>query len=209
MKEPVCTHSKNICELLLPDSENSRLCLRMEFPHFDGEDKGFRRINAFYEKRQKRLSDYYTHKTTQIGKMFADGKDPVFPSSITLSYRITLDTDEIKSIFFTSETVIDGKVYRYYSAESWNVRNGYIIMLSDVVPTVGKYRWELFDRLYDECVALPRSYFPDLRRRLRRYYSPDNFYFTDNGIAVFYQPGTICDASYGLITIRIETESGQ
>jgi len=185
--------------LLLPNSEHPTLSLTISMPEIKAEHKGVAGINAFYEKRKNRLVRYYRRQSEKI----KNGSDLL--STVSLEHQITESSDGLISILFTSRQRLGRCRSTYYSAEVWDIKSGYLFSDRDFFAKYGMSRDDVFSQVSDEIAQSNIHFYSNVRFRLRRYYSPDNYCIKDGCPVLFYQPGTLCDSIYGLVKFQLNS----
>lgn len=188
-------------EFVFPVSDDFTVTLRTEIPLFTGGGKQAKRINRFYAKKLRRTAAYYRKTSKKAGRR------PLYPRKIVMTYELSDMTAEhtsiLRKITFESEAAVTD---RYFS-ENWS-STGDIMFLEDLLPSAAARKRRIADAIYEKCSSFHTVKFSKkLKRDIIRYFSPENFYFKEGSIYIFYQPGQIADEKHGLISVPFDFNS--
>ena len=100
------------------------------------------------------------------------------------------------------ENVGPGPSTRRRWGDTWDLRTGYPVTLSDFFPRRVPWKRILLDFAAGEIERQEKRglscYHPDWRRRLRRYFNPRNYYLTPDGITFYFPMYALAPAAEGI-----------
>lgn len=164
---------------------------------------------------QKRINNYYTyvankllnHCEKTLYKFALDAYNAMsagIPFSVTMTYEITKNAGGVLSLFSDVYEYMGGahgNTTRY--GDTWSLRNGYPIAISSLFPKKAKYKKMIIafviQQAEDNLQHGGDIYYADFRPLIQKKYSEDNFYLTEDGLAIFYQQYDIAPYVAGII----------
>ncbi|MCR4772103.1 MAG: RsiV family protein [Oscillospiraceae bacterium] len=153
--------------------------LDVRLPHIDGVPK---RVNNYYSILEKRLRSFCRRRARA-------GERGIY----RLDYTVGLSGGEYISIY--CDVYRDG-VVRARTACTWDAASGYPLPLGHFTELSRRAVTGRISALIER-ERFP-VYFKSYGKRLRRFYDPDNFWLSEEGIHFYYQPLTLAPAEYGV-----------
>ena len=125
-----------------------------------------------------------------------------------LTYQVTYNEGGLWSLYTQSrEQGPGGQTALLRRGDTWDLASGYPVALSALVPRRSGWRRRLLEAVEAEAAqrtaAGVSQYHEGVRRRLRQYFNPQNFYLTGEGLAVFYPMYAIAPAMEGIPVFTI------
>ena len=120
-----------------------------------------------------------------------------------LTYQVTYNEGGLWSLYTQSrEQGPGGQTALLRRGDTWDLASGYPVALSALFPRRSGWRRRLLEAVEAEAAqrtaAGVSQYHEGVRRRLRQYFNPQNFYLTGEGLAVFYPMYAIAPAMEGI-----------
>ena len=124
-----------------------------------------------------------------------------------LTYQVTYNEGGLWSLYTQSrEQGPGGQTALLRRGDTWDLASGYPVALSALFRRSG-WRRRLLEAVEAEAAqrtaAGVSQYHEGVRRRLRQYFNPQNFYLTGEGLAVFYPMYAIAPAMEGIPVFTI------
>ena len=125
-----------------------------------------------------------------------------------LTYQVTYNEGGLWSLYTQSrESGPGGRTVLLRRGDTWDLASGYPVALSAFFPRRSGWRRRLLEAVEAEAAqrtaAGVSQYHEGVRRRLRQYFNPQNFYLTGEGLAVFYPMYAIAPAMEGIPVFTI------
>ena len=125
-----------------------------------------------------------------------------------LTYQVTYNEGGLWSLYTQSrEQGPGGQTALLRRGDTWDLASGYPVALSALFPRRSGWRRRLLEAVEAEAAqrtaAGVSQYHEGVRRRLRQYFNPQNFYLTGEGLAVFYPMYAIAPAREGIPVFTI------
>ena len=125
-----------------------------------------------------------------------------------LSYQVTYNEGGLWSLYTQSrEQGPGGQTALLRRGDTWDLASGYPVALPALFPRRSGWKRRLLEAVEAEAArraaAGVSQYHEGLRRRLRQYFNPQNFYLTGEGLAVFYPMYAIAPAMEGIPVFTI------
>ena len=125
-----------------------------------------------------------------------------------LSYQVTYNEGGLWSLYTQSrERGPGGQTALLRRGDTWDLASGYPVALPALFPRRSGWKRRLLEAVEAEAArraaAGVSQYHEGLRRRLRQYFNPQNFYLTGEGLAVFYPMYAIAPAMEGIPVFTI------
>lgn len=125
-----------------------------------------------------------------------------------LTYQVTYNEGGLWSLYTQSrEQGPGGQTALLRRGDTWDLASGYPVALSALFPRRSGWRRRLLEAVEAEAAqrtaAGVSQYHEGVRRRLRQYFNPQNFYLTGAGLAVFYPMYAIAPAMEGIPVFTI------
>ena len=125
-----------------------------------------------------------------------------------LSYQVTYNEGGLWSLYTQSrEQGPGGQTALLRRGDTWDLASGYPVALPALFPRRSGWKRRLLEAVEAEAArraaaGVSQSH-EGLRRRLRQYFNPQNFYLTGEGLAVFYPMYAIAPAMEGIPVFTI------
>ena len=125
-----------------------------------------------------------------------------------LTYQVTYNEGGLWSLYTQSrEQGPGGQTALLRRGDTWDLASGYPVALSALFPRRSGWRRRLLEAVEAEAAqrtaaGVSQSH-EGVRRRLRQYFNPQNFYLTGEGLAVFYPMYAIAPAMEGIPVFTI------
>ena len=125
-----------------------------------------------------------------------------------LSYQVTYNEGGLWSLYTQSrEQGPGGQTALLRRGDTWDLASGYPVALPALFPRRSGWKRRLLEAVEAEAArraaAGVSQYHEGLRRRLRQYFNPQNFFLTGEGLAVFYPMYAIAPAMEGIPVFTI------
>ena len=125
-----------------------------------------------------------------------------------LTSQVTYNEGGLWSLYTQSrEQGPGGQTALLRRGDTWDLASGYPVALSALFPRRSGWRRRLLEAVEAEAAqrtaAGVSQYHEGVRRRLRQYFNPQNFYLTGEGLAVFYPMYAIAPAMEGIPVFTI------
>ena len=171
-------------------------------PVIAGTSKISARLNSHYQAARRFLARYTDDvliRQAKRQKAFYDKYSfPFLPHEMNSSYEVTLNESGILSLFTDRYEYAGGaNGFTIRRGDTWSLESGFPLHID-----LNKHKRALL-RLAEE-QALRRQergeavYNEPLRRNLRRYWKPDQWYLTRDGLALYYGQVTIAPHPEGI-----------
>lgn len=120
-----------------------------------------------------------------------------------LTYRVTYNSGGLWSLYTQSrEAGLPGRTLLTRRGDTWDLAAGYPAALSAFFPRRSAFKKRLLAVAEAEIQRQERAgvsrYHESWRQDLRRNFNPQNFYLTEEGVALFYQMYAIAPAAEGV-----------
>ena len=175
-------------------------------------DKVSRRIRRYY---QLQCRSFLRYCETYLLPAAAEEYRAALAASLPLphfraelTYQVTYNEGGLWSLYTQSrEQGPGGQTALLRRGDTWDLASGYPVALSALFPRRSGWRRRLLEAVEAEAAqrtaAGVSQYHEGVRRRLRQYFNPQNFYLTGEGLAVFYPMYAIAPAMEGIPVFTI------
>lgn len=175
-------------------------------------DRTSRRIRRYY---QLQCRSFLRYCETYLLPLAAEEYQAALAASqplprlrAELTYQVTYNEGGLWSLYTQSrEQGPGGQVSLLRRGDTWDLASGYPVALSALFPRRSGWRRRLLEAVEAEAAqrtaAGVSQYHEGVRRRLRQYFNPQNFYLTGEGLAVFYPMYAIAPAMEGIPVFTI------
>jgi hypothetical protein len=188
------------------DGETVLLTVTQRWPRLAGDSPGLRRIDRYYDALAERWRKRWEGPLLERAKAAAGPDTP--PWEATLDFTVTLFQDGLFSLWLeASEDTGERRPRRVRMGDVWRVPSGVPVTLRELLPPQRWWRGPVLEEVRRQIggrVSAGESVFyegwPQLASRL---FSPDRFYLTEQGAAVFYPMESIAPALEGFPTFSI------
>lgn len=176
-----------------------------------GDTRTARRIRRFYQLQSRaylRYCDRWLLPQAAAEYRWAlEASRPLPCFHAELRYQVTYQDNGLWSLYTQSrETGLPGRTALSRRGDTWDLADGCPVPLGDLFSGRG-WRKRLLAAAAEEITrqeaAAPGRYRPDWRRRLRRWFNPQNFYLTRQGLVFFYPPLALCPTAGSIPTFTI------
>ena len=178
-------------------------------------DRLARRIRRYYQLQCRSFLRYcekvlLPQAAAEVRAALAASRPlPVFRAELT--YQVTYNEGGLWSLYTQSrETVPGGPSLLLRRGDTWDLSDGYPVPLSAFFPRRSGWRRRLLEAAEAEVrrreAAGVSRYHEGVRRKLRRYFNPQNFYLTAEGLVFFYPMYAIAPAAEGMPAFLVPWE---
>lgn len=119
-----------------------------------------------------------------------------------LSYQVTYRQGNLLSLWTQTREETGGAPLLTRRGDTWDLAAGYPVPLKDFFPAGTAWKKKLLTHAAAEAERRERAgagrWREDWRRQLRRRFNPQNFYLTEEGLALFYPMYAVAPASEGV-----------
>jgi hypothetical protein len=204
-----------IRETAFCEEEVPLLTAAAQLPHWDG--RGGRPFNRYYRSYSRAFLHYCREELfPQVRQQYRQAREsggPLPRWQVTLDTAVTLETPRLLSLY--TDSIERGGPQRAVlrRGDTWDLRWGCPMALPEFFPARSGWRRRLAEaaaaQIQQEEAQGISLYYPDWPRRLRRAFSPRNFYLTEEGLCFFYQMYAIAPAAEGIPTFCLPYDAGQ
>lgn len=131
---------------------------------------------------------------------------PFQPWQAELQFRTTLQSKTVWSLLLEAEESSENGTYRRLRADTWDLRDGYLLTLSDFFPgdplPLRRIR-RIARRELSAAAQQEAALHPDWRFRLRSAAKRENFYLTEDGLRFYYPQFALGGTSLGVPTVLL------
>ena len=185
------------------DGETVLLTITQRWPRLSGESPGLRRIDHYYDALAERWRKRLEGSLLERAKAAAGPETP--PWEASLDFTVTLFRDGLLSLWLeASEDTGARRPHQIRMGDTWRIPTGVPVTLRELLPPQRWWRGPVLEEVRRQIgarVSSGESLFyegwPQLASRL---FSPDRFYLTEQGAAVFYPIESIAPALEGFPT---------
>lgn len=187
------------------------LTVRLNYPAAVGLSVSARRISRFYERFAARMLRYakatlYPEAKRRL-KALNQGK-PFAPFAFTMDYTVARNDGEFVSLYCDIVTRFGLGTATERYADTFSAQSGFLLKLSELFPAKTHYRKLILQALLQQAAGRQEAgelYLDHPKRRLKRHFSEEQFYLTDQGLAVFYQLYTVAPLSRGIPVFQLNS----
>ena len=205
MKDPIVKNGGGAYENKYESGDFS-FEFKFERPKFT--EKIPKKIHKFYEKKLKRAESYYRDSFLHCAKKYTGKRrsEYDFPDTILVSHKITDSCDKYISVLRKTEFFYnDRSVYVVFS-EVWSLPDCRLLFMGDLSGAGYITERRLLRGVYSLCLDSVRfELYQDLKPRLRRNLHRENVYIKDSRAYIFFQPGALAPAKYGIISLPLDS----
>ena len=175
-------------------------------------DRISRRIRRYYQLQCRSFlrycEAYLLPAAAEACRTALEASQPIPKFRAELTYRVTYNEGGLWSLYTQSrEQGPGGQTALLRRGDTWDLASGYPVALSALFPRRSGWRRRLLEAVEAEAAqrtaAGVSQYHEGVRRRLRQYFNPQNFYLTGEGLAVFYPMYAIAPAMEGIPVFTI------
>ncbi len=170
-----------------------------------------RRIDRFYQLQVRAYFRYcenwlFPKAAAACREALADSTP--FPAcSASLRYTVTCSERGLWSLHTDTRETLGGRPEVLRRGDTWDLRSGYPVPLSDFFPRRTPVRRLLLSAAEAEISRQERAgiakYHEKWRQELRRTYNPDRFFVTPQGLCFFWQMYAVAPAAEDVPTFTI------
>ena len=173
-------------------------------PRLVSDSRGARRINRYYRQlsdawRSRWTGVLYTRACAAQKAALAEGAS-FSPWEATLDYTLTLQTPEVLSLTWQVEEKRSGVQRAQQHGDTWSLLDGSPLPLRGFLPGGRRWKHRLLEEISNQMAARTASgepFRPDSAAMLRRYFQPEQFFLTPEGVTVWFAPDTLAAPSAG------------
>ena len=184
------------------DGERVALTLSQRWPRLEEGGPGSRRVNRYYAALAQRWRERWEGPLLERAK--AAGEDrPAWTAS--LDYTVTLDRDGLLSLYWDAVEATGGpRPRRIRQGDVWQLPQGLPVALRELLPRRRWWRTPIIEEVRRQIGAQVSAgeaiYYEDWPALVSKRFSPERFYLTEKGPAVFYPMESIAPALEGFPT---------
>lgn len=175
-------------------------------------DKVSRRIHRYYQLQCRAFLRYCESwllpQARAAYQAALESSAPLPEFRAELQYRVTYNEGGLWSLYTQSrERTGTGPALLTRRGDTWDLAQSCPVPLSSFFPPRSAWRRELLERLAEEVRRQLRAgaaqYHEDWHKALRRRFNPQNYYLTQDGLALFYPLYALAPESGGIPTFVI------
>ena len=192
------------------------LSLKMTYPEFFKKDsRAARRLNRFYQKITQEYIKTAKKHFMPIGICKYDecleNSREFIPFALSISYTVTENSPCCLSLYREiTEKCGKGRPEVFRFGDVWDIRTGWPLSLRDFCggKKYSRRQKELLAGILctaeEQMKKSERQYYENYKKRIKKYFNPENFYRKDGQCILFYQENTIAPAFEGTIEFAFE-----
>ncbi len=204
-----------------PEVTHSCYCLEetiagheVKYPQFSSElySSFITKLNKQYLTKAYELQSYCAqtlYKNAMKRYSFSgENGNTLYAFELFRDYNVTYDKDGVLSLYFDRfryDGGANGSTVR--TSDNWKTDESRKLRLYELFPRGFDYMAyienQVIMQIEEQLKTGNAYYFDDYKRLVRRYFNPENFYITDNGLTVFFQEITIAAHVSGIVTFEI------
>lgn len=175
----------------------------------------YRRIRRYYQLQCRAFFRYCQRELVpQAAAEYAaalSASRPLPSFHAELTYQVTYNQGGLWSLYTQSREAVPGGTLVVRRGDTWDLGAGYPVPAGSFF-TGGSLRKTLLAAAESEIerrmAAGAGVYREDWRKALRRYFNPQNYYLTPDGLTFFYPMCSLAPASAGIPTFTLPYGSG-
>ncbi|MBR3571008.1 MAG: DUF3298 domain-containing protein [Oscillibacter sp.] len=180
---------------------------RAVLPQPAEKNRKWRRIRSFYRLQSRAFFRYCQGELRPLAereyRAARENSAPLPCFQADLSFRETYRAGRRMSLCTElRENAAPGVPTRRLWGDTWDLESGYPAPLSDFFPPRSHWKRKLLAIAAEEIERQEKRglsrYYPDWRRRLRRFFNPLNYYLTPEGAAFFFPMQTLAPPVEGI-----------
>lgn len=176
----------------------------IRLPQVADYSKQARRINTHYKAVMNHWERYVNKTLSKQAKkqyIFLTKRGFLFHTfDFVIDFTVTLNEGETFSLYIDRGEYTGGaNGTTVRNGDTW--KNGYPLRIKALETKKRRIQRQIADEIRRR-QENGESYFEPVRKNVKKYYEPEQFYLTDKGVAVFYQEITIAPHSSGIITFE-------
>lgn len=176
----------------------------IRLPQVDGHSKSARRINAYYKAAMSHWERYVSKTLAKQAKkqyVFLTKRGFLFHTfDFVIDFTVTMNEGEVLSLYIDRGEYTGGaNGTNVRNGDSWE--NGYPMHIKALESKKRRIQRQIIEKIKQRQTD-GESYFEPVRKYVKKYYEPEQFYLTDKGVTVFYQETTIAPHSSGIVTFE-------
>jgi len=184
------------------------LCCTLRRPSFSGDGRAQRRLERCYAALEETCLRYAARTLYPKAARAAESGILSAPWKLSLDYAVTLADAERLSLYWEVTEHSDGtRPLIHRQGDTWRLADGRPIPPNSLFPRQKHIRRSLCSAVEEQLRhRLKDGYtllFPDWEQRLKRCFSPERFYLTDQGIVFFFPLATVAPFIEGILTVPI------
>lgn len=199
-------------ETLLQEGEPI-LTYKMKLPSFTGTKKGEKRLQRYYTRMEEVWKRYFTEELYQAccdDLTEKREKSRIFtPWNLSLIGEVEEFGDHLLSVGLTAQVKKGKSVTQcHFYSELWDCEKGYPKILSQQEPVSCYKQDELIEKIKEVLKSQKElRLFEDYQDKLQGYFSKRQFYFTKEGVFVYFDQGSIAAPEEGILKFMLFSEN--
>ena len=168
---------------------------RASLPQPSAENRRWRKIRAFYRLQSRAFFRYCQGElrpwAARECRAARENSLPMPDFRAELAFQETYLSGRQWSLYTELwEDAAPGLPMRRRWGDVWDLATGYPVALSAFFPSGARWKRKLLAIAAEEMERREKrglsAYYPDWRRRLRRFFNPRNYYITPDGLTLFF-----------------------
>lgn len=181
--------------------------VNIEYPSLTGTDSGTYKFNMYYRNKAQKTYNYARSKLYgQAVKQYQYNKSqnyPFNPYELLQTFEPTYCKKPIISLYYDLYEFTGGAHGNTVrQANTWDIRSGSQLSMSDLFEKDYDYKAVILQTIENEArrrqITGRVSYFDELSENLIKFFDEQNYYLTEEGLAVFYPLYTIAPYVAGI-----------
>lgn len=186
-----------LCRRIFQDGETVLLTVKADWPQLEGDSPGVGRINRYCDALARRWQKRWEGPLLAAARSAAGPDTP--PWSAGMDFTVTLFREDLFSFYLNIwEDVGLPRPRRLRLGETWHLPDGIPLTLKEVLPPDRHWKRSVLTEIHRQIEARLASgeslFHTDWPRLSAARFSPQRFYCTEAGPAVFYPVGSIAPA---------------
>jgi hypothetical protein len=188
------------------------LSYKIEYPSFSSDPFQTNRLNHFYKMNALAFEQYCRQKLFRLAVKeyeysVANGF-PIRAYDAVLAYKITYNAHCTLSLYFDRYEYTGGahgSTTRY--SDTWDLQNNRRIPLRQLFSRSIHYVHYIIKSIITQIEQQIKSgndiYFDDYENNVRKYFNPNKFYLTQQGVVIYFQQYEIAPYAAGIVEFTI------
>jgi hypothetical protein len=188
------------------------LTYKIEYPSFSSNQFQTNRLNQFYRMKALAFEQYCRQRLFRLAikeyeYSVANGF-PVRAFDAVLAYKITYNERCTLSLYFDRYEYTGGAhgtTTRY--SDTWNLKNSKLIPLRQLfirsIDYVNYIIKSIIAQIEQQIKDGNNIYFDDYEKNVRKYFNPNKFYLSKQGVVIYFQQYEIAPYAAGIVEFTI------
>lgn len=206
--EPV-TVNKIIIESNMNYQNTPVLHYKIEYPHFQHSlyQNEMNKINEWYRSNAKDLQrKYETELYQQAIEQYEYSQENQFPFHMYEAvsvYEVTYNEKDLLSLYL-EDYVYSGGAHggTVKRSDTWDIKNGSRVLLYQFAKDPTAFQRQILNKIREQIAYQIEKgegmYFDDYPELIIKYFNPESYYLTPNGLVIYYQQYDIAPYASGM-----------